>query len=152
MFWIKYCFMLSIFLSLPFKCRSTDFTSSSNQLFDGFLLHDFSSSPNLVITLLFGNMCGSQLWPITVLVIGTRQGCELLNVVSPHLILVAWICVCIIIGNLDRVIDALRQVDLFCIKFKSIVGRLSLARCFFWSKFGQHISVWQHSVRVNCGQ
>jgi hypothetical protein len=55
--------------------------------------------------------CESQLWPIDVLDIGMRQGSKLLMVVPPHLILVAWICVCIIIGNLDRVIDALRQVN-----------------------------------------
>ncbi len=53
----------------------------------------------------------SQLWPIAVLDIGTRQGCKLLKVVSPHLILVAQICVCIIIGIVDRVIDALKQVN-----------------------------------------
>jgi hypothetical protein len=51
------------------------------------------------------------LWPIVVLAIGTRQGCKLFKVVPPHLILVAQIFVCIIIGSLDRVIDALRQVD-----------------------------------------
>jgi hypothetical protein len=43
------------FLSFPFQCRPTDFTSSSSQLLDGYLLQDFSSSPNLVITFLFGN-------------------------------------------------------------------------------------------------
>jgi hypothetical protein len=48
------------------------------------------------------------MWPITVLGIGTRQDCKLLKVVPAHLILVAWICVCIIIGNFDRVIEALR--------------------------------------------
>ncbi len=96
--------------------------------------------------------CESQLWPIAVRDIGTRQGCELFKVAPPHLILVAQICVCIIIGNLDRVIDALRQVDWFDIKFKSIVGHLSLARFLFQSKVGHHISVWQQSVRVNCGQ
>ncbi len=57
-----------------------------------------------------------------------RQGCELFKVVPPHLILVAQICVCIIIGSLDRVIDALREIDTFLIKFKSIVGRVSLAK------------------------
>jgi hypothetical protein len=50
-------------------------------------------------------------WPIVVLGIGTRQGCNFFKVDPPHLILVAQICVCIIIGSLDRVIDALRQVD-----------------------------------------
>ncbi len=60
--------------------------------------------------------------------IGMRQGCKLFKVVPPHLTLVAWICVCIIIGSLDRVIDALRQVDWFHIKFKSIVGWLFFAR------------------------
>jgi hypothetical protein len=44
------------FLSLPFQCRSTDFTSSSSQLLDGYLLQHFSSSPILVITFLFGNI------------------------------------------------------------------------------------------------
>jgi hypothetical protein len=48
------------------------------------------------------------LWHIVVLGICTRQGCELFKVVPPHLILVAWICVCIITGSLDRVIEALR--------------------------------------------
>ncbi len=61
--------------------------------------------------LCLATMCESQLWPIVVLDIGTRQGCKLFEVVAPHLILVAQICVCIIIGNLDRVIDALRQID-----------------------------------------
>jgi hypothetical protein len=41
------------------------------------------------------------------------------------------------------------QVNWFHIKFESIVGWLSLARYFFQSKFVHHISVWQHSVRVN---
>ncbi len=40
-----------------------------------------------------------------------KTGCKLFKVVLPHLILVARICVCIIIGSLDRVIDALRQID-----------------------------------------
>ncbi len=47
--------MLLFFLSLPFQCRSTDFVLSSIQLLDGYLLQDFSSSPNLVTTFLFGN-------------------------------------------------------------------------------------------------
>ncbi len=81
-----------------------------------------------------------------------RQGCKLFKVVPPHLILVTQICVCIIIGYLDWVIDALRQVDWFHVKFKSIVGWLSLARFLFQSNFGHHISVWQQIVRVNCGQ
>ncbi len=47
--------------------RSIDFTSSSCQLLDGYLLQDFSSSPNLVITFLFGNYsvrvnCGKLLY------------------------------------------------------------------------------------------
>ncbi len=84
------------------------------------------------------------MWPIVVLGIGTSHGCGLFKVIPPHLILVSLICVCIIIGSLDRVIDALRQVDWFHIKFKSIVGRLSIARFLFQSsKFGHHISVWQ---------
>ncbi len=36
--------------------RLIDFTSSSSQLLDDYLLQDFSSSPNLVITFLFGNI------------------------------------------------------------------------------------------------
>jgi hypothetical protein len=59
-FWIKILFHAVLFcycfLSLPFQCRSTDFTSSSSQLLDGYLLQEFSSSPNLVITFLFGNI------------------------------------------------------------------------------------------------
>ncbi len=54
----EHCFMLILllfFLSLPFQCRSTDFASSLSQLLDNYLLQDFSSSPNLVITFLFGN-------------------------------------------------------------------------------------------------
>jgi hypothetical protein len=55
------CFMLSyfviMFLSFPFQCRPTDFVSSSSQFLDSSLLQDFSSSPNLVITFLFGNYC-----------------------------------------------------------------------------------------------
>ncbi len=47
--------------------------------------------------------CKSQLLQIVVFGIDTRQGCELFKVVPPHLhlILDAWICVCIIIGSLD---------------------------------------------------
>jgi hypothetical protein len=45
---------------------------------------------------------------IAVLDIGTQQGCKLFKVVPPHLILVAHICVCIISGSLDRLIEALR--------------------------------------------
>ncbi len=48
----------------------------------------------------------------------TRQGREPFKVIPPHLILVAQICVCILIGSPDRVIDALRQVDWLFIKFK----------------------------------
>jgi hypothetical protein len=55
----KDCFMLSyfviVFLSFPFQFKSTDFVSSSSQLSEGYLLQDFSSSSNLVITFLFGN-------------------------------------------------------------------------------------------------
>ncbi len=42
--------------------RLTDFTSSSSQLLEGYHLQDFSSSPNLVITFLFGNI----VWESTV--------------------------------------------------------------------------------------
>ncbi len=70
---------------------------------------------------------------IVVFGIGTRQGCKLFKVLPPHLILVARICLCIIIGRLDRVIDALRQVDWFHIKFKSIVRGLFFARFLFIS-------------------
>jgi hypothetical protein len=81
---------------------------------------------------------------IVVFGIGTRQGCKLFKVVPPHLILVAWICICIINGSLDWVIEALKQIDWFYIKFKSTVCQLSLARFLFQSsKFGHHISVWQ---------
>jgi hypothetical protein len=90
--------------------RLIDFISSSSLLLDGYLLQNFSCSPNLVITFLFGNYS--------------------VKVIPPHLILVARICVCINIGSLDSVIDAFRQVDLFHIKFKSIVEWLSLARFF----------------------
>ncbi len=90
---------------------------------------------------------------IVVFGIGTRQGCKLFKVVPPHLILVALIWVCIIIGSLDWVIEALRQINWFLIKFKSTVYWLSLARFFFQSsKFGHHISVWQivwESIVVN---
>jgi hypothetical protein len=55
-------------------------------------------------------LCDSQLWQIVVFGIGTRQGCKLFMVVPPHLILVARICICIIIGSLDRVIEALRSI------------------------------------------
>ncbi len=95
--------------------------------------------------------CESQLSQIVIFGIGTRQGCDLSKVVPPHLILVAQIFVCIIIGSLDWVIEALRQINWFCIKFKSTVYRLSLARFLFQSsKFGHHISVCNLSVRVNC--
>jgi hypothetical protein len=60
---VSCCVILLLFLLfLPFQCRSTDFTSSSSQLLDGYLLQDFSSSPNLVITFLFGNI----VWELTV--------------------------------------------------------------------------------------
>ncbi len=49
--YFRYCF-----LAYLFQCRLIDFLSRSNQLLDGLLLQDFSSScPNLVITFLFGN-------------------------------------------------------------------------------------------------
>ncbi len=101
-------------------------------------------------------LCESQLWRIAVFGIGTRQGCELFKVVPPHLILAAWICVCIKIGSLDRVIDAMRQVDWFHIKFKSIVGRLSLAKISLpviriWSShFCLAIIVWESTVANSC--
>ncbi len=93
---------------------------------------------------------------IVVFGIDTRQGCNLFKVVPPHLILVAQICVCIIIGNLDRVIDALRQFDWFHIKFKSIVGGLSLAKISLpviqiWSShFCLAIIVWVFIVANSC--
>ncbi len=39
-----------------------------------------------------------------------ETGLQAFTVVPPHLILVAQICACIIIGSLDRVIEALRQI------------------------------------------
>ena len=83
------------------------------------------------------------------------RDCKLFKVVLPHLILVAQICVCIIIGSLERVVDALRQVDWFHIKFKSIVGRLSHAR-FLSSHPNLVITflfgniVWESTVANNC--
>ncbi len=69
---------------------------------------------------------------------------ELFKVVPLHLILVAWICVCIIIGSLEKVFYALRQVGQFHIKFKLFVDWLPFARFFFQSsKFCHLISVWQ---------
>jgi hypothetical protein len=80
--------------------RSIDYSSSSSQLLDGHLLQRF-----LFQSFKFGRhisvwqlLCESQLWQIVVFGIDTRQGCKLFKVVPPHLILVAWICVCIIIG------------------------------------------------------
>ncbi len=100
------------FLAYLFQCRLIDFLSRSSKLLDGLLLQYFSSShPNLVITFLLCNYCESQLYQIVVFSIGTRQGCKLFKVVPPHLILIARSCICIIIGSLGRVIDALRQVD-----------------------------------------
>ncbi len=97
------------------------------------------------------------MWQIIVVFgIGTRQGCKLFKVLFPHLILVAWICVCIIIGSPDRVIDALRQVDWLFIKFKSIVGWWSLAKVSFlviqiWSShFYLAIIVWESIVANSC--
>ncbi len=86
--------------------RLIDFTSGSSQLLDGYLLHDISSSPNFIITFLFGNI----VWESTV-----ANSCigQLLKVVLPHLILVAQICVCIIIGSLDRVLIA-RDIKKSC--------------------------------------
>ncbi len=40
-----------------------------------------------------------------------KTGLQTLKVLPPHFLFVAQICVCIIIENLDRVIDALRKVD-----------------------------------------
>ncbi len=162
------------FLAFLFQCRLIDFLSRLSRLMDGLLLQDFSfSHSNLVVSLLFikfkstvyrlslarflfqsskfGHhisvwqlLCESQLLQIVVFGIDTRQGCKLFKVVPPHLILVAWICVCIIIGSLDWVIEALKQIDWFYIKFKLTVCWLSLARFLFQSsKFGYHISVWQ---------
>ncbi len=85
-----------------------------------------------------------------------RQGCKLFKVIPPHLILVARICVCIIIGSLDWVIEASRQVDWFHIKFKSIVGLLSLAKIYLsfiqiWSlHFCLAIIVWESTVADSC--
>ncbi len=53
------CWLLRFVLSI---CRLTNFTSISSQLLDSYLLQDFSSSPNLVITFLFGNI----VWESTV--------------------------------------------------------------------------------------
>ncbi len=105
------------------------------------LASDFSfSHSNLVITFLFGNYSESQLSQIVVFGIGMRQGCKLFKVVPPHPILVARICVCIYIGSLIWVIEALRQINWFLIKFKSTNYWLSLARFLFQSsKFGHHI-------------
>jgi hypothetical protein len=119
------------FLAFIFQCRLIDFLSRSSQLLDGLLLQDFSFSPsNSVAELLFIKFkstvywlslarflfqsskfghyisvwqlqCESQLSQIVVFGIDTRQGYKLFQVVPPHLILVAWICVCIIIGSLD---------------------------------------------------
>ncbi len=138
-------FSCKISLSVVQIWWSSYYSSNSSQLFIGYLLKDFSSShPNLVITFLFSNYSVSQLSQIVVFGIDTRQGCKLFKVVPPHLILVAWICVCIIIGSLDWVIEALKQIDWFYIKFKSTVYWLSLARFLFpSSKFGHRISVWQ---------
>ncbi len=125
---ILFCYCFVAFL---FQCRLIDFLSRSSQLLDGLLLQDFFfSCSNLVVELLFIKFnqnvyllslarflfqsskfghyisvwklqCESQLSQIVVFGIDTRQGCELFKVVPPHLILVAWICVCIIIGSLD---------------------------------------------------
>ncbi len=100
--------------------------------------------------------CESQLWQIVVFGIGMKQGCKLFKVIPPHLILVARICVCIIIGSPDRVIDALRQIDWLLIKFKSIVGWSSLAKIFLqviqiWSShFCLAIVVWESTVANSC--
>ncbi len=86
-----------------------------------FSCKDISSSrPNLVITFLFSNYkvrvnCGELLY----LALAGDRDCKLFKVIPPHLILVARICVCIIIGSLERFIDALRQVDWFHIKLSS---------------------------------
>jgi hypothetical protein len=120
-----------------------DFTSSSSQLLDGYLLQRF-----LFESSKFGDhisvwqlKCESQLWQIVVFGIGTRQGCELLTVIPPHLILVSQICVCIIIGSFDRVIDELREIT----SSSSLLlnGYLLQVVIFQSSNFGHHISVWQ---------
>ncbi len=125
------CLILLLFLAFIFQCRLIDFLSRSSQLFDGLLLQDFSfSRSNSVVELLFIKFkstvywlslarflfqsskfvhyisawhlsCESQLLQIVVFGIDTRQGYKLFKVVPPHLILVAWICVCIIIGSFD---------------------------------------------------
>ncbi len=107
---------------------------------------DSSSTLNLSLTFALGNIVWESSvanscigkWHET----GQQAYLDILKVVPPHLILVAWICVSITIGSMDRVIDALRQVDWLFIKFKSIVGWASLARFLFQSsKFGHYISV-----------
>ncbi len=73
-----------------------------------------------------------------------KTGLRIFWVIPPHLILVAWICACIKFEGLERVIDALRQVSWFHIKFKLFVNLLPFARFpFLSSKFGHHISVCQ---------
>ena len=128
------------FLAFIFQCRLIDFLSRSSQLLDGLLLQDFSfSRSNLVVELLFIKFkltvywlslvrflfqsskfghyisvwqlqCESQLLQIVVFGIDTRQSCKLFKVLPPHLILVAWICVCIIFGSLDINFEVLKQI------------------------------------------
>ncbi len=125
---VLFCYCLLAFI---FQFRLIDFLSRSSQQLDGLLLQDFSfSCSNLVVELLFIKFkltvyhlslarflfqsskfghyisvwqlqCESQLLRIFIFSINTRQGYELFKVVPPHLILVAWLCVCIILGSLD---------------------------------------------------
>ncbi len=175
-------FFCYCFLAFLFQCRSIDFLSRSSQLLDGLLLQDFSfSGSNLVVEVLFIKFkstvywwslarflfqsskfghyisvwqlwCGSQLSQIVVFSIDTRQDYDFFKVVPPHLILIAWICVCIIIGSLDWVIEALRQINWFLIKFKSTVCWLSLAWDFSFSHPNLVIIFLfgNYSVRVDC--
>jgi hypothetical protein len=107
------CHILLLFFGLPFSMQVNWFLIKIKSIVGWASLAKYRFQPSK-----FGHhisvkqlKCESQLWQIVVFGIGTRQGCKIFKVVPPHLILDARICVCIITGSPDRVIDALRQVN-----------------------------------------
>ncbi len=87
---------------------------------------------------LFGTSCRMRWWHLRVGVSPTPQSQHLLDVNLTHL---------------GSDLGQACQKYVCMIPFWAVfVRRLSLARFFFQSKFGHHISVWQQSVRVNCSQ
>ncbi len=53
---VSCCLILLLFFVSPFSMQVNWFPLSSSHLLDSYLLQDFSSSPDLVITFLFGNI------------------------------------------------------------------------------------------------